>query len=101
MCICVRAVTHAGSRELHATHVKVRPLQTASTRHVYMHASASVHVNMCHELSHARDAHAKHVQVLSAERLLSESLPGALNGRADDGLGRRRQLAGGSCGPDD
>ena len=67
----------------------------------HMHASASVHVNMCHELSHARDAHAKHVQVLSAERLLSESLPGALNGRADDGLGRRRQLAGGSCGPDD
>ena len=67
----------------------------------HMHASASVHVNMCHELSHAHDAHAKHVQVLSAERLLSESLPGALNGRADDGLGRRRQLAGGSCGPDD
>ena len=66
-----------------------------------MLASASACLFACHDLSITHDVHAKHVQALGAEGLCQESLSGALNGRADDGLRRRRQLAGGSCGPDD
>ena len=46
MCVLVHAVSHAGSRELHATRLEVRPLQTASMRHVHtcMPAPVSVYI---------------------------------------------------------
>jgi hypothetical protein len=44
MCVLVHAVSHAGSRELHATRLEVRPLQTASMRHTCMPAPVSVYI---------------------------------------------------------
>ena len=67
----------------------------------HMHASASVRLYICYKLSHAHDVHAKHAQVRSAERLCPESVPGGLNGRDNDGLGRYDLAFEGSHGPAD
>ena len=101
MCVLVHAVSHAGSRELHATRLEVRPLQTASGHATHMHASASVRLYICYKLSHAHHVHAKHAQVRSAERLCPQSVSGGLNGRDNDGLGRYDLALEGSHGPAD
>jgi hypothetical protein len=49
-----------------------------------MHVNASAYLYACHEMSHAHDSHAKHVQVLGTEGLCPGSPSGRLTGRAGD-----------------
>jgi hypothetical protein len=66
-----------------------------------MHVSASTHAFTCHELSHAHDLHAQHVQALGAEGLCQGSLSGALNGRAGNAPNLHVRAIEGSHDPSD